>query len=53
MTIPLFLKMIEEASSIAKVKVKLLEIRTQSPDHAAEIGLDDALYLKTIALMRV
>lgn len=52
MTIPLFLKMIEEASAIAKVKVKLLEIRTQSPDHAAEIGLDDALYLKTVILMR-
>ena len=52
MTIPLFLKMIEEASLVAKVKVKLLEIRTQSPDHAAEIGLDDALYLKTVILMR-
>ena len=52
MTIPLFLKMTEEAAAIAKVKVKLLEIRTQSPDHAAEIGLDDALYLKTVVLMR-
>ena len=53
MTIPLFLKMIEEASAIAKVEVKLLEIRTQAPDHAAVVGLDDALYLKTVVLMRV
>ena len=53
MTIPLFLKMVEEAAAIAKVNVKLLEIRTQAPDHASLIGLDDALYLKTIVLMRV
>ena len=53
MTIPLFLKMAEEASAIAKVKVKLLEIRTQAPDHAALLDLDDALYLKTLVLMRV
>ena len=53
MTIPLFLQMIEEASAIAKVKVKLLEIRTQAPDHAAMVGMDDALYLKTLVLMRV
>ena len=52
MTIPLFLKMIEEASAIAKVSVKLLEVRTQAPDHAARIGLDDALYLKTAVLMK-
>ena len=53
MTIPLFLKMVEEAAAIAKVNVKLLEIRTQAPDHASLIGLDDALYLKTLVLMRV
>ena len=53
MTIPLFLKMVEEASAIAKVNVKLLEVHTQAPDHAAMIGLDDALYLKTLVLMRV
>ena len=53
MTIPLFLKMVEEASEIAKVNVKLLEVKTQSPDHAARVGLDDALYLKTVVLMRV
>ena len=53
MTIPLFLKMIEEAAAIAKVKVKLSEIRTQAPDHAALVGLDDALYLKTAVLTRV
>ena len=52
MTIPLFLKMIEEASAIAKVKVKLLEVRTQAPDHAALVGMDDALYLKTVVLMK-
>lgn len=53
MTIPLFLKMAEEAAAIAKVNVKLLEIKTQSPDHASLMGLDDALYLKTLVLMRV
>ena len=53
MTIPLFLKMAEEAAAIAKVNVKLLEIKTQAPDHAALMGLDDALYLKTLVLMRV
>ena len=53
MTIPLFLKMAEEAAAIAGVKVKLLEIKTQAPDHAALLDLDDALYLKTLVLMRV
>ena len=53
MTIPLFIKMVEEAAVIAKVNVKLLEIKTQAPDHASLVGLDDALYLKTIVLMRV
>ena len=52
MTIPLFLKMIEEASAIAKVKVKLLEVHTQAPDHAALVGMDDALYLKTVVVMK-
>ena len=52
MTIPLFLKMLEEASAMAKVKVKLLEVHTQAPDHAATIGLDDALYLKTVVVMK-
>ena len=53
MTIPLFLKMIEEASALAKVEVKVLELRIQSPDHAASVALEDALYLKTVVLMRV
>ncbi|HCJ01757.1 MAG TPA: rRNA large subunit methyltransferase I [Clostridiales bacterium] len=53
MTIPLFLKMVEEASALAKCEVKLLEVRTQAPDHAAKVSLDDALYLKTVVLMRV
>lgn len=53
MTIPLFLKMVEEASRIAKTEVKLLEVRIQAPDHAAKVGLDDAIYLKTAVLMRV
>ena len=53
MTIPLFLKMGEEAAAIAKANVKLLEIKTQAPDHASLMGLDDALYLKTLVLMRV
>lgn len=52
MTIPLFLKMAEEAAAIAKAEMKLLEIRTQAPDHASMIGLDDALYLKTLVLMK-
>lgn len=52
LTLPLFLKMAEEASDRAGVKVKLAEIRTQSPDHAAVLGMDEALYLKALALIK-
>jgi len=53
MTIPLFLKMAEEASALSGTPVKLIEIKTQAPDHAALLGLDDALYLKTLIMMKV
>ncbi|MBR0060584.1 MAG: class I SAM-dependent rRNA methyltransferase, partial [Selenomonadaceae bacterium] len=52
LTLPLFLKMAEEAADRAGVKVKLAEIRTQSPDHAAVLGQDEALYLKAAALIK-
>ena len=52
LTLPLFLKMAEEAADRAGVKVKLAEIRTQSPDHASVLGLDEALYLKAAALIK-
>ncbi len=52
MTLPLFIKMTEEATERAGAKVKLLEVRTQSSDHASLLGMDEALYLKAAALLR-
>ncbi|MBQ9370002.1 MAG: class I SAM-dependent rRNA methyltransferase [Clostridia bacterium] len=50
LTLPLFLRMIEEASDHAKVRVKLSELRVQSPDHAAVLNMDETLYLKVAVL---
>ena len=50
LTLPLFLRMIEEASDHAKVRVKLSELRVQSPDHAALLTMDETLYLKVAVL---
>lgn len=53
LTLPLFLRMIEEASDHAKVRVKLSELRVQSPDHAATLNMDETLYLKVAVLTSI
>ena len=50
LTLPLFLKMISEASERANVITKLTELRIQSPDHASVITMDETLYLKVAFL---
>ena len=50
LTLPLFLKMLSEASDHAGVRVKLAELRVQSPDHAAILTMDETLYLKAAIL---
>ena len=52
MTIPLFTKMLQEASMHSNVKAKLLDIHIQSPDHASMITSEEALYLKTAILKK-
>ena len=52
MTIPLFTKMLQEASMHSNVKAKLLDMHIQSPDHASMITSEEALYLKTAILKR-
>ena len=50
LTLPLFLKMLSEAADRAGVRVKLSELRVQSPDHAPILTMDETLYLKTAIL---
>ena len=50
LTLPLFLRMIAEASDRANVRVKLSELRVQSPDHASILSMDETLYLKVAIL---
>ena len=50
LTLPLFLKMINEASDHANVPVKLTELRLQSADHASLLTMDETLYLKVAIL---
>lgn len=52
MTIPLFTKMLQEASMHSNVKAKLLDMHIQSPDHASMITSEEALYLKTAILKK-
>jgi len=53
LTLPLFLKMIAEASDRANATVKLSELRVQSPDHASVVSMDETLYLKVAILTKV
>ena len=53
LTLNLFLQMITESSLRARVKTKLIELRTQAKDHATLLGLDEALYLKVAVLCKV
>ena len=52
LTLPLFMKMIEEAVRNSKVKVKLVEIKFQGKDHASLINMTESLYLK-VAYLKV
>ena len=52
LTLPLFMKMIEEASSYSGVKVRLSELRFQGKDHAMLLALPESLYLK-VAILNV
>ncbi|MEG1706771.1 MAG: rRNA large subunit methyltransferase I, partial [Clostridia bacterium] len=46
MTMQLFENMLVDASRESKHTVKILERRTQSPDHPSLVGSDETLYLK-------
>ena len=52
LTLPLFTKMIEEASNFSGVKVRLSELRFQGKDHAMLLALPESLYLK-VAILNV
>lgn len=52
LTLPLFMKMIEEASSYSGVKTRLMELRFQGKDHAMLLALPESLYLK-VAILNV
>lgn len=52
MTYTLFNKMLCEASSRARIPVRLIEMRAQSRDHAAVLGVDEGIYLKAAFLYR-
>ena len=52
LTLPLFMKMIEEASNYSGVKVRLSELRFQGKDHAMLLALPESLYLK-VAILNV
>ena len=52
LTMPLFLKMINEAISHANIKAKLINLSFQGKDHASLLNMDEALYLK-VAVIQV
>lgn len=52
LTMPLFMRMIEESINRAKLKVKIVEMRYQAKDHASLANLPESLYLK-VAVMKV
>lgn len=52
LTLPLFIKMIEEAVRNSKVKAKLVEIKFQGKDHASLMNMNESLYLK-VAYIKV
>ena len=52
LTLPLFMKMIEEASSFSGIKTRLTELRFQGKDHAMLLSLPESLYLK-VAILNV
>ena len=52
LTLPLFMKMIEESSNFSSVKTRLVELRFQGKDHAMLLSLPESLYLK-VAILNV
>ena len=52
LTMPLFLKMINESISHANKKAKLINLSFQGKDHASLLNMDEALYLK-VAVIQV
>ncbi len=50
MTRPLFEKMLTEAAQEAGKTVRILETRTQAPDHPARLSMDETCYLKFYVL---
>ena len=52
LTLPLFMKMIEESSNFSGVKTRLVELRFQGKDHAMLLSLPESLYLK-VAILNV
>ena len=50
MTLPLFEKMLREAAAESGRRVRLLEMRTQAPDHPALLAADETTYLKFFVL---
>ena len=52
LTLPLFMKMIEEASNYSGIKTRLTELRFQGKDHAMLLSLPESLYLK-VAILNV
>jgi 23S rRNA (cytosine1962-C5)-methyltransferase len=52
LTLPLFLKMIEESILSVGVKAQIVEMRQQGKDHPLLIGLDEAWYLK-VAIIHI
>lgn len=52
LTLNLFMEMIKDSVSGARVNAKLVELRTQGKDHATLIGIDETMYLK-VAVIKI
>ncbi|MDE6189369.1 MAG: class I SAM-dependent rRNA methyltransferase [Clostridia bacterium] len=50
MTFPLFQNMLAESARECGRKVRIVEIRTQSPDHPSTLSTEESLYLKFFVL---
>ena len=50
MTFPLFQSMLAESARESGRKVRIVEIRTQSPDHPSTLATEESLYLKFFVL---
>ena len=50
MTLPMFEKMLSEAAKESGRRVRLLEMRTQAPDHASLLNEEETQYLKFFVL---